>query len=53
MEVEILKNNKTGRLILVDQKTGMAFTSLDKKDKVYKYLIENQSENIHDYTPIK
>jgi hypothetical protein len=53
MEVKILNNKRAGRLILVDKKTGKAFTSVGKKDKIYIYLIENQAENIHEYTPTK
>lgn len=53
MDIEILNNKKAGRLILVDKKTNMAFTSVGKKDKIYIYLMEYQKENIKDYKPVK
>lgn len=53
MNIEILNNKKAGRLILVDKKTNIAFVSVGKKDKIYKYLIEHQKENIKEYNPLK
>lgn len=53
MEIKILKNTKSNRLILIDKSNGQAFISLDKKDKIYKYLIENRDDEIEDYKPTK
>lgn len=52
MEIEILKNTRTNRLILIDKSIGMAFMSLGRNDRIYKHLIEYHSEEIKDYKPI-
>ncbi len=51
MEIKILKNVVTKRLILVDKQTGQAFFSFGKDNKMYEYFTENHEEEIEDYKP--
>ncbi len=46
MEVRILHNKGANRLILVDNDTRMAFVSVGKEDKIYKYLMEYKQDEI-------
>jgi hypothetical protein len=51
MEIKILKNIRSNRIILVDKKTGQAFISFGKKDEQYAYFMNHYSDIIEDYTP--
>lgn len=55
MEIEILNNTKSHRLILVDKLTNQAITSFSKKEapEFYEYLFEYHNDEIKDYRPIK
>ncbi len=53
MECKILKSTRSNRLILVDNKTNIAFYSFDKSNQMYKYFLENYKDEIEDYIPRK
>ena len=52
LEIKILRNTKSKRLILVDIKTGLAFYSFGKENKMYDFFEKYYSEEITEYKPI-
>lgn len=52
MEIEVLKNTKTKRLIFVDKQTSMAITSFGKENWMYDYLFEYHRDEIKDHNPM-
>lgn len=53
MEITINRNIITKRLVLIDKKTGMAFASFGKENKMYEYFNEYHKEEIRDFIPKK
>lgn len=51
MNIRILRNTNTKRIILVDAKNNSSIISFAKNDKVSKYFEENYKEEIEDYKP--
>lgn len=53
LEIEIRRNIKSKRIVLSDRKTGVSFTSFDKKSFVAEFFETYHKDKIVDFKPIK